>query len=93
MYVLCPVCDKEFEVNFLQRDDTIGRCPRCGLYAEVTTKKDKHGRIWKITLTEKPDRPGILGSPGMSTFLYIVWMIVVILLLIYVIYSYFSIRL
>lgn len=91
MIVLCPVCEKEFEVKPSKRDDVVTSCPRCSLHIEVSRKKDEFGRIWKVTFTEKPknnDGWGQLSRPA----IIIIW-IIIILLFFYLIYQYnFSIR-
>jgi hypothetical protein len=87
MFVLCPVCQKEFEIKPAKRDDKVTCCPRCSLHAEVSRKKDEFGTIWKVTFTEKPKEAG--GPFSMGDFLFFAW-IIIIVGLVYLIYLYIS---
>jgi hypothetical protein len=90
MIILCPVCEKEFEVKPNKRDDVVTCCPRCRLHIEVSRKKDEFGRIWKVTFTEKPKDSGGWGE--MSGPLLIIAWIIIILLLFYLYYFYYPVR-
>ena len=86
MNLYCPVCQVKLIVNPIDsRDETYCRCSNCGLYAVVNLKKDKHGRVWKLTLTEKTKGVCISGSSELKFVLFIVW--IVIILLVFYLYS------
>ncbi len=68
------------------REEGVAHCPKCGLYAEAHLKKDKHGRIWTITLTEKPVVPVKPKSSEWDSFIYIIWIMMVLFLFLFLVY-------
>lgn len=93
MKVLCPVCGTVIKADNLgSRDEAVVHCPKCGLYAEVTLKKDKIGRIWSVVLTEKRKDPAKSADAMTDSFLYFVYIAVIIFLVMYLLYQLLNTR-
>jgi hypothetical protein len=87
MKVPCPVCGQPIVFNVLPaREEGVTHCKKCGLHAEASLRKDKHGRVWTITMTEEPKAPPKKSSSGFDSFLYAIYIMIFLSLFIYFIY-------